>query len=85
MQKLIPSVYFCTRLYNKLGFWSKNITYLLHAAVAFDRMLLKQEINVYKKMYKKNNNEQTGNVSITAGDVRSHSDNPEVIQIHTWS
>ena len=49
MQKLAKSVYFCTRLYN----YRKNITYLLHAAVADDTMLLKQEINVYIKMCKK--------------------------------
>ena len=63
---------------NKLGFWRKNITYLLHTAVAYDTMLLKQEINVYMKMCKKNN--ETGNVSMPACDVRSHRENPEVIQ-----
>ena len=80
MHKLTPSMYFRSRLYNKLGFWRKDINYLLHAAVAYDTMLLKQEINIYMKMCKSQSNDQSGNVSMTAGDVRSYRDSPEVIQ-----
>ena len=80
MHKLAPSMYFRARLYNTLGFWRKDMNYLLHAAVAYDTMLLKQEINIYMKMCKGTTSNQLQNVSVTAGDIRSSSDNPEIIQ-----
>ena len=47
-----PSMYFRYRLFNKHVFWRKDMTYLLHAAVSYDSMLLKKQINICMKMRK---------------------------------
>lgn len=78
-QKLKPSMYFRYRLYNRHGFWRKNITNILHAAVSYDKLCLKQDIGVCMKMYK--NSRNNGSLTATtAADVRSRGTNPDIIQ-----
>ena len=49
-QRVPYGMYFRTRLYNYLGHWRKDISYLLHAAASFDKQLLKGEIGTYLRM-----------------------------------
>jgi len=65
--RITRSMYFKHRLYNKRGNFRKDITYLLHSAVAFDVALLKSEINVKMRIRKNNRNSEL----VTAGDIRN--------------
>lgn len=78
VKKITPAMYFRCRLYSRYSYWQKNTTYLLHAAISYDTMLLKQEIRVYMKMRKFTSNTENTQ-PVTASDVRSI-DNPNVLQ-----
>lgn len=79
--KLSPSMYFKYRLYNKAAVWRKDIMYLLHAAVSYDVMLLKQEINIYMKM-RKTVGSIHGQASepLTVSDIRNAHENPDIVK-----
>ena len=74
-----PSLYFRYRLYNRNAYWRKDIPYLLHAAISYDKILLKKEIGVFMKMYK-GNIDSGLKLRTTAADVRSRNNNPEILQ-----
>ncbi|WAR10125.1 hypothetical protein MAR_035201, partial [Mya arenaria] len=75
-KKVKPSMYFRYRLYNHNAYWRKDITYLLHAAVSYDKLCLKQQIGICMKILKPSGHycafRQT-----TAEDVRARSNNDE--------
>lgn len=52
-QKLSLSMYLKKRLYNYRGHFRKNVTYLLHSAVAVDLSHLKSEIQINMRIRKK--------------------------------
>jgi hypothetical protein len=79
--KVTPSMYFKYRIYNKHSKWRKDITYLLHAATSYDQMMLKQEIGVYMKMRMSLTSFEDGSVQpVTAKDVQTASQNPDILQ-----
>ena len=74
-QSVAPSMYFRIRLCNRHGFRRKNLTYLLHAAVSYDKLMLKKEIGIFMKMLKGNSNNDSQTLT-TAKDVRfGHNEN----------
>ena len=80
-RKIAPSMYFRYRLFNKHGFWRKNMTYLLHAAVSYDSLLLKQQVKICMKMRKSVQNfDDIANFATTAADVRARNENPDISQ-----
>lgn len=72
-QKLSLSMYLKNRLYNYRGNFRKNITYLLHSAVAVDLSHLKSEIRINMRIRK---NART----VTAGDIRNCAYNDTLLQ-----
>ena len=73
-KKITKSMYFKHRLYNQKGIFRKDLTYLLHSAVAFDLSLLKSEINIQMRMRKGRNNDEL----ISARDVKNFEHNDEL-------
>ena len=65
--KITRSMYFKQRLYHKTGYFRKDLTYLLHAAVSVDFALLKSEINVNMKITKGLHNRE----HFTVGDLKN--------------
>ena len=52
-KKINPSMYWRTRLFSIDERWRKDVTYLLHAAVSYDLMLLNSELSTHMNMHKK--------------------------------
>lgn len=71
-----PSMYFRYRLYNHNAYWRKDITYLLHAAVSYDKLCLKQQIGICMKILKPSGHDCAVRQT-TAEDVRARSSNDE--------
>ena len=68
-------------MYHKSGLWRKYLNYLLHAAVSYDLIQLKQEIRVYMKKQKPSVNVSNGaSQTVTANDVRNLQSNPDLLQ-----
>lgn len=72
-KKLSVSIYLKNRLYNYRGNFRKNITYLLHSALAVDLSHLKSEIRINMRIRK---NART----VTAGDIRNCAYNDTLLQ-----
>ena len=72
-------MYFKYGLNNRHGFWRKYISYLLHAAISYDKLLLKREIEIVMKMYKGDRNNGV-ELRTTAGNVRSTNTHPDSLQ-----
>ena len=67
-----PAMYFRSRLYNIKPTWRRDLSYLLHAAVASDILQLKQVIGVYLKVTHGQNQ-----MPLTAGYLRDKTNNDE--------
>lgn len=76
-KKLSLSIYLKNRLYNYRGNFRKNITYLLHSAVAVDLSHLKSEIRINMRIRK---NART----VTAGVLETVHTMIHYYKIHTY-
>ena len=74
-----PSLYFRYRLNNRHGYWRRDISYMLHAAVSYDKHLLKKDIGICMKMRKGFSDTGPG-LPTTAADVRSRNTDPDILQ-----
>ena len=77
--KIQPSLFFRYGLNNRHGFWPKYISYLLHAAISYDKLLLKGEIGIVMKMYKGDRNNEV-ELRTTPENVRSRNTHPDILQ-----
>ena len=77
--KITPSMYFRCRLYNRHGYWRKDILYLLHAAVSFDMLQLKHQISICLKMTHGSCYDATI-APVTAGYIRNRENSAFLLQ-----
>jgi hypothetical protein len=79
--KILRAMYFKQRLYHRHGYFRKDMTYLLHAAVNTDLMLLKSEININMRITKSTQNSDF----VTAFDVKNLQQNSKMSKfIHVY-